>query len=183
MKDIAISRRYAKALMLIGGEDGKADKYRTELSGLAALMKKETELNDTICNPLYAKEERRNVLQEVLKKLKLSKVIKSFTVLLFDKGRFGFLASIDEHYQKLADELKGVAHASVVSAVELSADAVKKIQASLSKLTGKTVVLDIVQDPNLIGGVVTKIGDLVLDGSIRTQILNMRESFKRGEKV
>ena len=71
----------------------------------------------------------------------------------------------------------------MVSAVELSADAVKNIQASLSKLTGKDVVLDIDQDPTLIGGVVTKIGDLVLDGSIRTQILNMRESFKRGEKV
>lgn len=183
MKNIAISRRYAQALMLIGKEDKKADKYREELSGLAALMKTETELNDTICNPLYAMEERRMVLQEVLKKLKVSKVIKFFTILLFDKGRFGFLDSIDETYQKLADELKGVAHAQVVSAVELSADAVKKIQASLSKLTGKDVVLDIEQDPALIGGVVTKIGDLVLDGSIRTQILNMRESFKRGEKV
>lgn len=183
MKNIAISRRYAKALMLIGGEDGKADKYRKELSALTAMMKKESELNGTICNPLYPVAERRMVLQEVLKKLKLSKLMKSFTVLLFDKGRFGFLDSIDEHYQKLADALKGVAHASVVSAVELSSDAVKKMQASLSKLTGKDVVLDIEQDPELIGGVVTKIGDLVLDGSIRTQILNMRESFKRGEKV
>ena len=183
MKDIAISRRYAKALMLIGGEDGKADKYRKELSGFAALIEKETELNDTICNPLYPVAERRLVLQEVLKKVKISKLMKSFAVLLFDKGRFGFLDSINEYYQILADELKGVAHASVVSAVELSSDAVKKIKASLSKLTGKDVVLDVEQDSELIGGIVTKIGDLVLDGSIRTQILNMRESFKRGEIV
>lgn len=183
MKDISIARRYAQALILIGQDDKKIDKYRTELSGLAALVKKETELNNTICSPLYAMEQRRMVLQAVLKKLKLSKVMNSFTVLLFDKGRFGFLASIDEHFQKLADELKGVAHASVISAVELSEDAVSKIKASLSTMTGKDVVLDIEQDPGLIGGVVTKIGDLVLDGSIRTQILNMRESFKRGEKV
>jgi F-type H+-transporting ATPase subunit delta len=183
MKNIAISRRYAQALILIGQEDKKTDTYRDELSGLAALINRETELNETICNPLYASEQRRMVLQEVLKKLKLSKVMTSFAVLLFDKGRFGFLESVDECFQKLADELKGIAHASVVAAVELSDDAVKKIQASLSKLTGKDVVLDIEHDPGLIGGVVTKIGDLVLDGSIRTQIQNMRESFKRGEKA
>lgn len=183
MKDIAISRRYAKALMLLGGEDGHTEKYRKELRGFAALMEKETELSDTICNPLYPVAERRMVLQASLKKIKMSKVMKSFAVLIFDKGRFGFLDSINEHYQMLADELKGVAHASVVSAVELSSDAVKKIRASLSKLTGKDVVLDVGQDPELIGGIVTKIGDLVLDGSIRTQISNMRESFKRGEIV
>jgi F-type H+-transporting ATPase subunit delta len=183
MKDIAVSRRYAKALMLIGGEDGNADKYRNELSGFAALMEKETELSETISNPLYPVAERRMVLQEILKKVKMSKLMKAFAVLLFDKGRYGFLNSVNEHYQMLADELKGVAHASVVSAVELSSDAVKKIQASLSALTGKDVVLDVEQDPELIGGIVTKIGDLVLDGSIRTQILNMRDSFKRGEIV
>lgn len=183
MKNVSISRRYAKAIMLIGGEDGKTDDYRDELSGFAALMEKETELSDTISNPLYPVAERRNVLLEVLKKVTMSGIMTSFAVLLFDKGRFSFLNSINEHYQMLADELKGVAHASVVSAVELSSDAVTKIRTSLSKLTGKDVVLDVEQDPELIGGIVTKIGDLVLDGSIRTQILNMRDSFKRGEIV
>jgi F-type H+-transporting ATPase subunit delta len=83
-------------------------------------------------------------------------------------------------FQKLADELKGVASASLVSATELSAEAVEKIRSALSKKTGKEIVLDVKQDPGLIGGIVTKIGDLVLDGSIKTQLLNMRESLKRG---
>jgi F-type H+-transporting ATPase subunit delta len=103
--------------------------------------------------------------------------------LLFDKGRFGFLGAINEFYQKLADDLKGVARASLVSANELSSEAVEKIRKALSKKTGKDIVLDIKTDPALIGGVVTKIGDLVLDGSIKTQLLNMRESLKRGESV
>jgi F-type H+-transporting ATPase subunit delta len=51
----------------------------------------------------------------------------------------------------------------------------------LSKRTGKDIVLEVKQDPGLIGGLITQIGDLVLDGSIRTQLLNMRESLKRGE--
>jgi F-type H+-transporting ATPase subunit delta len=69
----------------------------------------------------------------------------------------------------------------VTSAGELPADAVERIRDVLSKRTGKDIVLEVKQDPSLIGGLVTQIGDLVLDGSIRTQLLNMRESLKRGE--
>jgi F-type H+-transporting ATPase subunit delta len=93
------------------------------------------------------------------------------------------LASINDFYQKLADEVKGVARASLVSAGALSSDAVEKIRATLSQKTGKDIILEVEQDPSLIGGIVTRIGDLVLDGSIRTQLLNMKESLKRGESV
>jgi F-type H+-transporting ATPase subunit delta len=79
--------------------------------------------------------------------------------------------------------LKGIARASVISATDLSSDAVEKIRDSLSKMTGKEVKLEVEKDTSLIGGIVTKIGDLVLDGSIKTQLLNMRESLKRGESV
>ena len=183
MKNIAISRRYAKALLLIGNEDGLTEKYREELGAVAKLLDRETELIQTICNPLFDFGQRKNVLQAVLEKLGMSKVMNAFLLLLFDKGRFGFLGSINEFYQKLADEIKGVAHASLISAVALSSEASEKIRSSLSKLTGKEIILDIEQDPSLIGGIVTKIGDLVLDGSIKTQLLNMKESFKKGESV
>ena len=183
MKDIAISRRYAKALLLIAKEDGKAETYREELSGLTAFLGAEEALAVAISNPVYAIAGRKNLLAVVVQKLSLSPVISSFVLLLFDKGRFGYLASIDETYQKLVDELNGIAHAHVVSAVELSGKAVEKIKASLSKLTGKDVILNLEKDPGLIGGIVTKIGDLVLDGSVRTQLQTMKESFKRGESV
>ena len=58
-----------------------------------------------------------------------------------------------------------------------------KIKQALSNKTGKTIVLKVDQDPDLIGGVVTKIGDLVLDGSVRTQLINMSETLKKGEIV
>jgi F-type H+-transporting ATPase subunit delta len=102
---------------------------------------------------------------------------------LFDKGRFSYLSSINDFYQKLADELKNIARASLVSATGLSAETVEKIRKTLSERTGKDIILDVEEDPGLIGGIVTRIGDLVLDGSIKTQLLNMRESLKRGEGV
>ncbi|RJP79391.1 MAG: ATP synthase F1 subunit delta [Desulfobacteraceae bacterium] len=183
MKNLAIARRYAKALMLIGKEDGMAEKYRDELNGLAGLFSQGQVLGQTVCNPLYDAEGRKKVLEVVVGKLGVSKVMNSFMLLLFEKGRIGFLADINDFYQKLADELKGIARASIISATELSSDAVEKIRESLSRMTGKEVKLDVEKDTSLIGGVVTKIGDLVLDGSIKTQLLNMRESLKRGESV
>ncbi len=183
MKNLVIARRYAKALLLIGKGDGQAESYRTELERLTSLIEKEEALKQVISNPLYEASARKKVLTAVIDKLDLSIVMKSFLLLLFDKGRFGFIGNIGEFYQKLADELKGVARASLISATELSSDAIEKIRNSLSKMTNTDVILDVGQDPSLIGGVVTRIGDLVLDGSIKTQLLNMRESLKRGESV
>ena len=183
MKNLTVSRRYAKALMLIGKEDGRAEKYRTELSGVAGLMEGIKELEHAVCNPLYDAVSRKNLLTAVIRKQRLSKVMTSFLLLLFDKGRISFLKDITEHYQKLADELKGIARASLVVATDLSSESVGKIRDALSKITGKDVVLSVEKDPSRIGGIVTRIGDLVLDGSVKTQLFNMRESLKRGESV
>jgi len=183
VKNLSIARRYAKALLLIGKEDGKADTYKEELGSFASLISKEKSLEKAITNPLYDTAARKKVLQSVIKKLKLSGTMKTFLLLLFDKGRIGFLQSISELYRKLADELKGVVRATLTSAAVLSEESAEKIRAALSKMTGKEVSLTVEHDPSLIGGIVTRIGDLVLDGSIKTQLLNMRESLKRGESV
>lgn len=183
MKNLAIARRYARALLLIGKEDGNAETYREELEGVAKLISGSDELEKAISNPLYDAAGRKKVLEALIAKIDVSVVMRSFLLLLFDKGRIGFVAGISDFYQKLADELKGVARASLVSATELSSEAVEKIRATLSQKTGKDIILDVEQDPGLIGGIVTRMGDLVLDGSIKTQLLNMRESLKRGESV
>jgi len=183
VKNLAIARRYARALLLIGKEDGNAETYREELEGVANLISGNDELEQAISNPLYDAAGRKKVLETLIVKIDVSVVMRSFLLLLFDKGRIGFVASISDFYQKLADELKGVARASLVSATELSSEAVEKIRATLSQKTGKDIILDVEQDPGLIGGIVTRMGDLVLDGSIKTQLLNMRESLKRGESV
>jgi F-type H+-transporting ATPase subunit delta len=183
VKNLAIARRYAKALLLIGKEDGKAETYREELDGFASMLEENPALEQALSNPLYESGQRRKILVTLLEKLSPSRVFQSFIMLLFDKRRIGFVSDISGFYGRLADELKGVARASLVSATELPDETVEKIRAALSKRTGKDIILETEQDPNLIGGIVTRIGDLVLDGSIKTQLLNMSESLKRGESV
>jgi len=120
VKNLAVARRYAKALLLIGKDDGQAELYREELDNIAGLVTGEKELEQAITNPLYDAAGRRKVLHTIIDKLTLSDMMKSFLLLVFDKGRIGFLCNIDEFYKKLADELKGIARASLVSATELS---------------------------------------------------------------
>ena len=183
MKNLAVSRRYAKALILIGQEDGQAEQYNEELIAVVELFDTQEGFEAALTNPLFNKNDRKKVLEAVLAATQLSAIMKSFLILLFDKGRIGFLRDIASYYKDMADELNGVVKASVTSATELSSEAVEKIKASLSKKTGKTIVLNVEQDPALIGGVVTKIGDLVLDGSVKTQLINMRETLTKGESV
>ena len=183
MKNLAVARRYAKALLLIGKEDGQTDSYRKNVEFGPHARPATWPRNQAITNPLYESSGRRNVLQAVIDNLDISKTMKSFLLLLFDKGRIGFLGSIDDFFQKLADELNGIARASLVSANALSDDTVEKIRAVLSNKTNKEIILTVEQDPELIGGIVTQIGDLVWDGSIKTQLSNMRETLKRGEGV
>lgn len=183
MKKIAVSRRYAKALIVIGKDDGQAEFYRNELSAFASLVSGNPALAQAIMNPLYSREERRNVLLAIIKKAGLSQIMSAFVSLLFDKGRIRFLDDINLAYSKLFDEFKNIARASVYAAGELSSDALDKIKAGLVKITGKEVIVEFHKEPDLIGGIITKIGDLVLDGSVRTQLRNLRESIKRGESV
>jgi len=183
VKNLAIARRYAKALLLIGKEDGQIDTYREELGAFAGLIEQEKDLQQVLINPLYGVEARKTVLTKVIDGLNLSQAMATFLNFLFDKGRIGFLGNINDFFQKFADELKGVARASLVSATELSSETIDKIRSALSERTGKDIILEVEQDPELIGGIVTRIGDLVLDGSVKTQLLNMRESLKRGESV
>lgn len=183
MKNLAIARRYAKALILIGQQDGQAEAYREELAGVATVIQDNDGLRQTIGNPLYDRAARRDLLQTVVDKLGVSRVMRSFLMLLFDKGRIGGIQEIERAYQKLADDLKNVSRASITSATALSEEAVISIREALGRMTGRDVVLEVSEDPGLIGGVVTRIGDLVYDGSVRTQLQNLRESFKRGEGI
>jgi F-type H+-transporting ATPase subunit delta len=183
VKNLAIARRYAKAMMLIGKEDDQMETYREELNRFADLIAGQKDLERAINNPLYSTIERKKVLKAILEKLNLSRVTASFLLLLFDKGRIKHINDTAEVFDQLADDLKGITRASLTSATDLSSETVDEIRASIAKMTGKNVILEHEQDPGLIGGVVTRIGDLVIDGSIKTQLLNMRQSLKRGERV
>lgn len=177
-----VARRYATALFKVGLEDGLVEKYNEEVKAFADLLKSSKELKICLTNPLFEKQLRQQILNTVLEKMAISDVIKRFLTLLAEKGRIIYLDDILEFYNILLDDYKGIARADVLSATALSKDAIEEIKARLKEITGKKeVVLNIKEDPSLIGGIVAKIGDVVYDGSIRTQLNVLKERLKRGE--
>jgi len=106
VKNLAVARRYAKALLLIGKENGQADAYREELNGFATMVTDNLTLKQTLENPLYDAADRKRVLQKLIEKLELSIVMKSFLSLIFDKGRIGFHGSIKTQLLNMRESLK-----------------------------------------------------------------------------
>ena len=100
---------------------------------------------------------------------------------MFDKLRLNALDGVAQSYQQLVDEVENVSRAKVKAAIPLEDATRKRLLQTMEKLTGATVVMEVEEDPSIIGGIVARVGDLVLDGSVRTQINSLRESLIKGE--
>jgi F-type H+-transporting ATPase subunit delta len=113
--------------------------------------------------------------------LQMPPVLGNFLKLLFDKYRLAALPGISQVYQQFIDEVEKISRAQVKTAIYLEADVQERLRQSLEKLTGTKVVMEVEEDPSIMGGIVARVGDLVLDGSVRTQIDSLRESLIKGE--
>ena len=175
-----ISRRYAKALLSIGQEDGRYQEYGQNLQEFTSFCLANREFFTVISNRIFPGEERKKVLNALLDKSGFTDVVKNFLRLLLDKNRIGAMEAINEYYARLTDELSNITRAEIITAKPLRGEAERRLAEVLKDFSSKEVKLSITEDGALIGGLVVKIGDLVLDGSVRAQLEGLRESIKRG---
>ena len=181
MKQTILARRYAKALFALGKENDAYEAFNETLQGVAGLYTSSPEVADALTNPLYPVDVREKVMSGLISSLGVDKISANFLNLLVEKKRAEILPEIAEEFKIMVDEEKNISHGSVTSAVELSDELQAKVQATLEKITGKKVELSTHVDPSLIGGIVAKVGDLVLDGSIKTQLAGLKDSIKGRE--
>jgi F-type H+-transporting ATPase subunit delta len=173
----SVARRYARALFQIGVDGGSFEALGQELADLAALFEESVELRQTMVNPVFKPSEKRAILEKLLPRVTPSPVVQRFALLLLERGRIGLLPSLARAYRELSDAHAGRVRAVVVSATPLSAADLERVRRSLERRTQKKVMLEAEVDPNLIGGLVARVGDLVLDGSVRTQLDTLREKL------
>ncbi len=140
-----------------------------------------TGVGDAVTNPLYPLDIRQKVMVKLGESVAADAIVTSFLNLLLEKKRAGILPDIAEALQAMVDKDQNISHGTIISAVELNSDLLAKIQATLEKLTGNKVILETQVDPSIIGGIIAKVGDLVLDGSIKTQLNGLKESIKGRE--
>ena len=178
MRQTILARRYAKALFSLGKEQNKYEAYNEALSAIAALFEESPEVGDSLTNPLYPLEARQKIMAKVAELAQADTMLAAFLNLLVEKHRAAILPDIAQEMQVMVDTQQGISHGSVVSAIELDKALVEKIQLTLEKITGNQVILETEVDASIIGGIIAKVGDLVLDGSIKTQLNGLKESIK-----
>ena len=180
MRQTILARRYAKALFSLGKEEEKNENYSEALGAIAELYKEES-VENALVNPLYPLDVRQKVMAKIADSAKADAILTRFLNLLIEKKRADILPDIAHEMQVMVDQEQNISHGSVVSAIELGDPLKEKIQETLEKITGNKVILEASVDPSIIGGVIAKVGDLVLDGSIKTQLNGLKESIKGRE--
>ena len=176
-----ISKRYAKALLSLGQEDGNYIGYGKDLEEFGKFCSANEEFIKVVANQIFSVEERKKVLDMVLAKSTFADLVKNFLRLLLDKNRIGGIQEISDYYSKLTDEISNITRADIVTAKPLKKEARDRLGEALAGLTAKEVKIEVEEDASLIGGLVVRIGDLVLDGSVKAQLEGLKESLKRGE--
>jgi F-type H+-transporting ATPase subunit delta len=175
----SVARRYAKALFGLAVESGRVEQWNDALEAIGQVLATTPELADALANPAYGRDQRRSLVEVLAGTLKLDVEPANLLLLLGDRNRLDELEPIIQAFTALADAHLGRVRARVTSAAPLDAGALEAIAARLSQAAHGQVILEREVDPALMGGVVAQVGNLVYDGSVRTQLEDLRNTLKR----
>lgn len=179
MPRTAAARRYARALFGLAREEDRVDAVRGELDDLEGLFTRVPELRDALFRPLHPADERRRVLEQVAVRLNTSDSVRRFYSFLIDQRRIVQFSAIRAEYGILADVAAGRVPARVTAAAPLTDAQQERLRRALTARTGHQVELSVHVDEQLLGGVVAKVGDLVFDGSLRSQLEQLRSTLMK----
>ncbi len=176
----ALANRYARALVDVAFPQGVMDTVFDELKGFQALVAASSDLHEVVANPTIQLSQKQAVLAQLATRLKLHPITTNFLTVLMKNQRLMYLDAVVEAVGRDLDVRRGVVAAEVTTAAPLADDKRAALLGKLKSATGKDVRVTFQTDPALIGGVVTRIGSRIYDGSIRSQLDSFREQLSRG---
>jgi F-type H+-transporting ATPase subunit delta len=165
-RDDLVAERYARALFMTAERRGLILEVLEDLRGLLALVRGDARLGPYLRSPLVPLERKRDVLRAELSERAL-KPVASFVDLLLRKKRLALFPAAVAEYEKRVRRWQGLQAAEAVSAVALTGDERKRLHEQLEKATGLTIELETRVDPELIGGLYVRIGDRIIDYSVK----------------
>ena len=174
MADVQAGRRYAQAAFGIARDANAIARWRAELDDVATVLA-ESELAPLLADARIAVDRRMDMAARTLQ---VSPLVLNLAKLLIRKGRSLDARAVAEAFSRMADEAEGIAHAEIITAVPLSDDQLNAIAAKLTTSMGKSVRATGVVNPDIIGGVVVKVGDRLVDGSIKTRLKRLRRELE-----
>jgi F-type H+-transporting ATPase subunit delta len=180
MVNVSLARRYARALIEVAKERAGLDAVQAQLDALAQVVRESSELGDLLKNPEYSRAERWAALQAVMNALgAVETPLQNFIRLLVDRDRIAYLGDIARVFRDMADSLAGRVRGRVTAATPLPEDSMTAIKKGLERLTDRQVILEASVEPELLGGVMARVGSTVYDGSLRSRLEELRQELKR----
>jgi F-type H+-transporting ATPase subunit delta len=170
-------RRYAEAAFEIALRDGSVEEWRAGLDQAAAALDN-AELSETLANPALPLGQRVDVVHAVF--ADLGDPVRNLILLLLRRGRIRQLPRVAAEFRRLDDMRNNIVHAIATSASPLDDAELRAITARLEQMSGNQVELETAIDPDLIGGVVVRIGDRLIDGSVRGRLERLRNQLASG---
>lgn len=172
------ARRYAEAAFEVALRDGTVDAWRRDLDTTAAIVADER-VARMLANPSIPLEARLDVARKAFGPAVGEKAF-NLIALTLRRGRVEDLPRIAAEFRRLDDDRQGITHATATSATALTADEVRALTEQLERRTGGTVALELAVDPDLLGGIVVRIGDRLIDGSVRSRLERLRNQLVSG---
>ena len=177
MSNLAVAKRYGQALFDLASEKNMLDQLEKELTQVLEVIEESHELKKILEQRLIRSETKQEIFRKVYSGT-ISPVTMNFLLLILHKRREMVLNQIVSQFLNLANEARGIVKAQVKSAAQLSFEQLEKLRESLEKITGKNILLESAVDERLIGGLVVKIGDRIIDGSISTKLKMLEKHLK-----
>lgn len=175
MRATAVAHRYAEALVEVATRDGDPNRIDAELEGFTQLLAASAELRILLANPAVPRERKHTVIEQLIARLGYSRTLRNFLFVLVDHRRTDLLSVIRQEFRWRLDARLGVVEVRVRAAHELSEAERGRLAETLGRLTGRKIAIQLERDPELLGGVVARIGSTVYDGSIREQLRRIQE--------
>jgi F-type H+-transporting ATPase subunit delta len=172
------ARRYAEAAFEIATADNTLDEWLRDLK-LAADAIGQPSVERLLGNPAVAVAVRVKAADDALGK-RISDKALNLVRLLIRRGRVELLPQVAKRYEELYERHKGIVRATITSAAPLDDAELREIQARLSQMTGGTLRTDVSVDASLLGGVIVRIGDRMIDGSVRGRLERLRNRIAAG---
>ena len=172
------ARRYAEAAFEVGTRDGSLGAWRSELDLAAARLSDEQAMS-ALSNPAIPLDQRSVATAALLEGV-ASGPVQNLIQLLLRRGRIEELPRVAAEFRRLDDRRQGLTHASVVSAAPLTDDERSALISRLESTTGGRIDLQTSVDPSLLGGLVVRVGDRLIDGSVRGRLERLRNQLTSG---
>lgn len=179
MVPIRVARRYAKALLATALQDNNADTVERDLDHVIAQVAASSDLRMLLRSPVIEASRKKSIFAEIFGSA-LSPITLQFLNLLAEKGREDLIIDVTNQFRLLFDRHRSILRVTVTSAVDLDQTARDRVVATLAHRTGKTILATYAVDPTLLGGVSVRIGDTILDSTLRHHLDRLRTSLTSG---